>query len=97
MSQRELGRADLADIALSQMQQFVDKQAAQDGAATVVDIYSKFGEDGSSDTIKAANLYIQGLVCLAKGEKAAAKDSFTKSLKLNPSDVWAKYYLSTCK
>ena len=65
--------------------------------STVVDIYSKFGEDGSSDAIKATNCYIRGLIHLANADTPSAREAFTNSLKLNPSDIWAKYYLSACK
>ena len=65
--------------------------------STVVDIYSKFGEDGSSDAIKATNFYIRGLIHLANADTPSAREAFTNSLKLNPSDIWAKYYLSACK
>ena len=96
MSQKELGLASDCAQTLKDLQQYVDDQNAQDGN-TVVDIYSKFGEDGSSDAIKASTMYIQGLVNLANGKKAEAKENFASSLKLNPSNVWAKYYQSTCK
>lgn len=97
LSYRELGKKDQADSVLAEMQQFVDKQLAKKGS-TVVDIYSKFGEDGSSDAIKATNFYIRGLIHLANADTPSAREAFTNSLKLNPSDIWAKYYyLSACK
>lgn len=97
LSYRELGKKDQADSVLAEMQQFVDKQLAKKGS-TVVDIYSKFGEDGSSDAIKATNFYIRGLIHLANADTHSAGEAFTNSLKLNPSDIWAKYYyLSACK
>lgn len=96
LSYRELGKKDQADSVLAEMQQFADKQLAKKGS-TVVDIYSKFGEDGSSDAIKATNFYIRGLIHLANADTHSAREAFTNSLKLNPSDIWAKYYLSACK
>ena len=77
------------------MQRTLDAQNAATG--TVVDIYSKFGEDGSSNAITARNIYTQGLIFLARGDKASAAKYFTRSLELSPSNVWAKYFLSTCK
>ena len=77
------------------MQRTLDQQSANTG--TVVDIYSKFGEDGTNNTIRARGLYAQGLVYLARGDKATAKECFTRSLAITPSNVWAKYFLSTCK
>lgn len=97
MSQKELGRTSESLATIDSLQQYVDERLAQAGATSVVDIYSKFGEDGSSDTIIARNIYIQGLVHLAKGDKADARDCFNKSLSINPSNIWAKYYLGTCK
>ena len=93
MAQKELGKTAESEATIDALQKSIDEQLAQAGT-TVVDIYSKFGEDGSSDIINARTLYSQGLVYLAKGDKKAAKDCFTKSLALNPSNVWAKYYNS---
>ena len=97
MSLKELGRDAESQAAIENLQKYVDDRLAQSGATSVLDIYSKFGEDGSSDTITARNIYIQGLVYLAKGDKQNAKECFNKSLGINPSNVWAKYYLGTCK
>jgi Tfp pilus assembly protein PilF len=77
------------------MQAYVDEQNSN--KTTVVDIYSKFGEDGSSDTIKARTLYIQGLVYLAQGDKSSASKCFAESLEINPTSVWTKYFKGTCK
>ena len=95
MSQKELGLNDAATQTIKEMQAYVDEQNA--AKTTNVDIYSKFGEDGSSDTIKARNLYIQGLVHLAQGDKASASRYFTESLEINPTSVWTKYFNKTCK
>lgn len=95
MSQKELGLNDAATQTIKEMQAYVDEQNA--AKTTNVDIYSKFGEDGSSDTIKARNLYIQGLVRLAQGDKASASRYFTESLEINPTSVWTKYFNKTCK
>lgn len=97
MAQKELGKTVESQATIAALQEYVDAQLAQSGATSVVDIYSKFGEDGSKDTITARNIYIQGLVYLAKGDKTNAKDCFNKSLSIYPSNVWAKYYLSTCR
>lgn len=95
MSQKALGDEAAAKATLDQMQRTLDQQSANTG--TVVDIYSKFGEDGTNNTIRARGLYAQGLVYLARGDKATAKECFTRSLAIAPSNVWAKYFLSTCK
>ena len=95
MSQLALGDKSGAESTLDAMQRYIDEQNATGGS--VIDIYSKFGEDGSDNTIRARNLYLQGLVDLARGDKSSAKQDFTQSLGLNPSSVWVKYFLSTCK
>lgn len=97
MSQKALGQNAEAQATIAEMQEYVDRQLAQSGAASVVDIYSRFGEDGSKDAINARNIYVQGLIHLANADKAAAKECFNKSLAIIPSNVWAKYYLSSCK
>ncbi len=90
MSQKELGLDAEAAQTINEMQAYVDEQNA--AKTTTVDIYSKFGEDGSGDAIRARNLYIQGLVYLARGDKASASKYFTESLEVNPSAVWVKYF-----
>lgn len=96
MSQKALGLDAESKRTIEEMQAYVDEQFAQSGV-TVVDIYSKFGEDGSSDVVNARNIYLQGLVYLANGDKAKAKEYFTRSLEINPSSIWTKYFLGTCK
>ncbi len=95
MAQKALGREADCKATLESMQKDIDAQNA--ATNTVVDIYSKFGEDGSSATIKARTIYIQGLVYLAKGDKNKAKDCFMNSLEIYPTSVWTKYFLGTCK
>ena len=63
----------------------------------VVDIHSRFCGDSSSDVIKAANFYIHRLIHPTYADTPSAREAFTDSLKLNPSDIWVKYYLSACK
>lgn len=62
-----------------------------------VDIYSKFGEEGSSKTIQARSLYVNGLLELAEGNRGAAFMDFSESLEADPSNVWAKYFLGHLK
>ena len=94
MSQKYLGDEAASRATLAEVQKYLDEQFAESGT-TVVDIYSKFGEDGSNNVINARNLYVQGLVKLAQGDAAGARGFFAESLQLNPSNVWAKYYLNT--
>ena len=95
MSQKELGQNTEAQATAKKIQDYVDKQ--KEATTTVVDIYSKFGEDGSSNTIKARNLYLQGLVNIVNGDKASAHRLFTESLEIDPSNIWAKYFNSTTR
>ena len=96
MAHKEVGEKAECDRILSQMRTNVEK-ALKSGGNSVVDIYSKFGEDGTSDIIQARNIYALGLVNLAEGNKKAAAECFTRSLDIYPSNVWAKYYLNTVK
>lgn len=97
MAQKHLGKNAESEQSIKELQEYVNQQLAQSGATSVVDIYSKFGEDGTSATITARNLYLQGLVNLAQGNKAEARQNFTRSLEVNPSNVWAKYFLTQSK
>ena len=90
MSQKELGLTAEADSTIKRMQDYLDKQNTE--TTTVVDIYSKFGEDGTSDAIKARNLYLQGLVDIVKGDNASAHRILSESLEIDPSNIWAKYF-----
>ena len=95
MSQKELGQETEAKATLKKIQDHIDSQNTS--ATTVVDIYSKFGEDGSSNVIKARNLYLQGLVHLASGDRQKAHQCFCESLDLNQASVWTKYFRDNTK
>lgn len=95
MSQKELGQETEAKATLKKIQDYIDSQNTS--ATTVVDIYSKFGEDGSSNVIKARNLYLQGLVHLASGDRQKAHQCFCESLDLNQASVWTKYFRDNTK
>lgn len=97
MAQKELGLSVESAKTLRDLQEYVNEQLVQSGAASVVDIYSKFGEDGSSASINARNVYIQGLMYLAQEDRKLAGDCFARSLEMYPQNVWAKYYFSICK
>ena len=95
MSQKELDLTADADATTKKIQDYLDKQNAE--TTTVVDIYSKFGEDGSSNAIKARNLYLQGLVDLARGDKSGAHRLFAESLEMNQASLWVKYFRDATK
>lgn len=95
LSYRMLGNESACQETLAAMQAEVDGQLERSGSGQVVDIYSKFGEDGDSDAVNARILYLQGLIHMAEGENQAARDCFSASLERNPSNVWAKYYSNT--
>lgn len=94
MSQYELGDREGSAETIRSLREYVEGQLAPAGGSTAVDIYSKFGEDGSDDTIRARNIYLLGLVHLAQGDRTRAQECFSHSLELNPSNVWARHYLS---
>lgn len=96
MAQRELGMDAESKATIAALQNYVNSQLAESGVSSVVDIYSKFGEDGTTSTINARNVYIQGLTYLAEGDEKQARTCFTQSLEMYPQNVWAKYYLSMC-
>lgn len=95
MSQKELSLTAKADATIKKIQDYLDKQDSE--STTVVDIYSKFGEDGSSNVIKARNLYLQGLVDLARGDKSGAHRLFAESLEMNQASLWVKYFRDATK
>jgi tetratricopeptide (TPR) repeat protein len=96
MAYKEMGNEAESKKVLSDVQQKLD-DLNKAGSAAAVDIYSKFGEDGSSDVVKARNIYVQGLVCLAEGRKSEAHEYFAKSLELDSSNVWASYFLKASR
>lgn len=96
MSLKELGREGESADKIRELRESVgDRMNAEGG--TTVDIYSKFGEDGSSSAIRARQLYVLGLADLASGDKAAARRNFSESLNLAPSSVWTRYYMEESK
>jgi tetratricopeptide (TPR) repeat protein len=88
---RELGRtAEAGDL----LRTLKEEVAQQLNSPVTVDEYSKFGEDGSRSE-RLANLhYLNGLACLAEGDRAKAKDAFNLALRMNQNLIWAKQLLN---
>jgi tetratricopeptide (TPR) repeat protein len=82
--------AEAADL----LRTLKDEVARQLNSPSLVDEYSKFGEDGSRSE-RLANLhYLHGLVLLAEGNRAEAREAFTLSLRMNRNLIWAKQLLN---
>jgi len=91
MAQKAMGRDADSKATLSELRRSLE------GGDGSVDIYSKFGEEGSSKTIEARMKYGRGLLALAEGNPSAAKEAFSLSLEADPSNVWAKHFLGQTK
>ncbi|MDR3141302.1 MAG: DUF5107 domain-containing protein [Tannerellaceae bacterium] len=87
---RETGQTDEADKLLKTLKEEVNKQL---NSPTVIDEYSKFGEDGSRAE-RLANLnYLDGLVYWYEGDQTKAKEQFRKALQMNQNMIWPKQFL----
>ncbi|MDR1557090.1 MAG: DUF5107 domain-containing protein [Tannerellaceae bacterium] len=84
---RELGRTAEAGDLIKSLKEAVDRQL---NSQVLVDEYSKFGEDGSRSERLAGLHYLHGLVSLAEGDKAKAREAFRLALRMNQNLIWAK-------
>jgi tetratricopeptide (TPR) repeat protein len=57
-----------------------------------VDVFAKFGEQQIAEFQNSLTYYHLGLGYLGKGNFSEAKEIFNKSVQLNISNVWAKYF-----
>ncbi|MDR0431266.1 MAG: DUF5107 domain-containing protein [Tannerellaceae bacterium] len=91
LSMRELGRQAEAGEIISSLKKEVGEQL---GSQTIIDEYSKFGEDGSRAE-RLANLhYMSGLVSWYEGNMPEAKKEFQTALRMNQNLIWPKVFLS---
>jgi tetratricopeptide (TPR) repeat protein len=88
---RELGRASEADNLIKTLKDGVSQQLS---SQTLIDEYSKFGEDGSRSERLASLHYLNGLVFLAQGDEAQAHESFRLALRMNQNLIWPKQFLA---
>ncbi|MBN1795837.1 MAG: DUF5107 domain-containing protein [Sedimentisphaerales bacterium] len=78
---------EIFDRLISQGQRRLDRTSD-------VDFFAKFGEGDPPHVRQGRAYYNIGLGHLGKGEKAKAKDAFSKAVELDVNHIWAKYYLS---
>lgn len=60
-----------------------------------MDFFSKFGEQATKSKRDASNRFLLGLAAIASKDNATAKNELETALKLDPDNVWARYFLST--
>ena len=60
-----------------------------------LDYFSKFGSASTKESRMADNYYLLGLAGYGKGDKAKAREYFTKALELNQNHMWAKLMLDS--
>ena len=90
LAMKEIGKSDEADTALRNMEEEVDNRLA---GQVSVDIYSKFGEDGSNQQLLANLYYLKGLLLSADGNASEAESSLRKAIDLTPNLIWAQLFL----
>jgi tetratricopeptide (TPR) repeat protein len=91
MACQKQGNRPAADELLDACQQYVDEQMQSN---SLIDEYSKFGEDGSQSQRLAQLFYLQGLIHYARGDSARADEQFAKALRAGPHMIWAKQLLN---
>lgn len=91
LSMRELGQNSDANEVIAALKNGVDEQL---NSPTIINEYSKFGEDGSRAE-RLANLhYLNGLVFWYEGDKTKAKEEFGKASGMNQNMIWPKIFLN---
>jgi tetratricopeptide (TPR) repeat protein len=91
MAYREQGNLSVANELLDACRKYVDEQLQ---SSSMIDEYSKFGEDGSQSQRLAQLFYLQGLIHYAKGDNIRANEAFTNALKANRNMIWPKQLIS---
>jgi tetratricopeptide (TPR) repeat protein len=87
---RNAGMAEKADQIFDTM---INMGLKQLESTDNVDFFAKFGRGLTEEQKKANAYYIIGLGYLGKNDKAKAKDSFSKSVKLDVNQLWSRVYL----
>lgn len=88
---RELSRDTEAGEIIKTLKSGVQEQL---NSQTVIDEYSKFGEDGSRAE-RLANLhYMNGLVFWYEGDPTKAREEFQTSIKMNQNMIWPKVFMN---
>ena len=94
MALRETGKQAEADELIKAMKAEVEKQLS---SASLIDEYSKFGEDGTGSDRLANLSYLQGLIAYAEEDNNAAKTFIQKAISINPGMIWPKQFLEWIK
>ncbi|GHT12483.1 hypothetical protein FACS189426_15940 [Bacteroidia bacterium] len=88
---KELGKTGEADKLIQSLKEGVKTQLE---SPSVIDEFSKFGEDGTRSE-RLANLhYLNGLVYLYEGNASQARTEFTQALQMNKNLIWPKQFLN---
>ena len=94
MALREIGKRTDADNVIEAMKKEVERQL---NSASLIDEYSKFGEDGSDSDRLAHLSYLQGLIAYAEGDTGLTKTLLQKALLINSGMIWPKLFLERMK
>ena len=90
MAYQELGEKEKADELIEAGKKYVEEQLS---SKSLIDIYSKFGEDGTQSQLLAQLFYLNGLAFRAQGNHAKATEEFTKAMKANQNMIWPKLFI----
>ncbi|MDR1454982.1 MAG: DUF5107 domain-containing protein [Tannerella sp.] len=87
MAYRQLENPSAARELIEACRKYADEQLQ---SGSLVDEYSKFGEDGSQSQRLAQIFYLQGLIHYAEGDKTRANESFGNALKASRNMIWPR-------
>ena len=90
MAYRKLNDRAAADELLDACRKYVDEQLQ---SRSLIDEYSKFGEDGSPSQRLAQLFYLQGLIRYAEGDTARADEAFSNAVKANLNMIWPRQFI----
>ncbi|MGV8096743.1 MAG: DUF5107 domain-containing protein [Mangrovibacterium sp.] len=89
MAYQELGNHSEANKLIDECKKYVANQLA---SKSLIDEYSKFGEDGTQSQRLAQVYYINGLIYYAQGDKAKSSEEFAKALDADQNMIWPKQF-----
>lgn len=92
MALKKLGKEDEAKTMLEK----IEDDAGQKLKSTEgLDYFSKFSSASTKESRMAESYYLMGLADYGMGDKAKAREYFTKTLELNQNHIWAKLMLES--
>ena len=89
MALQELGEKAKANDLIAACKTYIETQLS---SRSLIDEFSKFGEDGTPSQRLSQIFYLNGLASYAQGDKTKANEEFAKAIRANRNMIWPKLF-----